>query len=199
MKPRTTPAPIFLRPEAGFTLIELVITIVIMGFVATIMIPFIQSITHSPDPMIRQQAIALGQALMDEILAKRWDEKTPLGGGPIRSGESGIGVTRAGQVLDGADPLTAIATEEGSRTNYDDIDDYHGWSKTDTFMDQTMSAFTMTGFTREVTVDYIPSNSPTIDQNTAPAGGTTDTKRIIVKVISPLSETFYFVAVMCNI
>ncbi|MCK5405450.1 MAG: prepilin-type N-terminal cleavage/methylation domain-containing protein [Desulfobulbaceae bacterium] len=187
-----------MNAESGFTLIELVITIVIMGFIATIMIPFIQSITHSPDPMIRQQAIALGQALMDEILAKRWDENTPLGGGPLNTGESSRGAAVATAVA-------SLINEGEARTAYDDIDDYNDPSMDviDTFSDQAGGAFTMTGFSRSVRVEYIPSNAATIDADTPSAvtsgNPTTDTKRIVVTVTSPLGEAFNFVAVECNI
>ena len=73
------------RPAAnqGFTLIEIIITIVILGAVAGILVPFFNAITHSPDPVIRERAISLGQAMMDEIMAKKWDANTPMGGGPI--------------------------------------------------------------------------------------------------------------------
>ena len=64
--------------QQGFTLIELILTIVILGFAALILIPLVESIIHSPDPMIRQKAVSFGQALMDEVISKRWDENTPI-------------------------------------------------------------------------------------------------------------------------
>ena len=76
------------QQNQGFTLIEIVITIVILGAVAGILVPFFNAIVHSPDPVIRERAISLGQSMMDEIMAKKWDENTPMGGGPICSGES---------------------------------------------------------------------------------------------------------------
>ena len=185
---------------AGFTLIELVMTILILGSVSLILIPFFNSITHSSDPIIRQRAVALGQAMMDEISGKRWDENTPVGGGPIVSGESTVGTSRGGTALAGTDPVTAIATEEGIRADYDDVDDYNDLKElTGTFYDQLGGTFTYTGYSRTVSVDYIASDSSPIDKNTPAAAGSTDSKRIVVTVTTPLQEIFTFVVVRCNI
>lgn len=190
----------------GFTLTELVLTIVILGTVSLILIPFVNSIIHSPDPMIRQRAVALGQALMDEIMAKRWDENTPVGAGPICSGESPSKGARPSLVdnctAPGARTASTIGTDTGetSRTNYDDVDDYNAMpEEVNTFHDQHGTAFTMTGYRRSAKVRYIASNQATIDQNTTAAGTTTDTKLIIVEVTSPNAETFHFVAAVANI
>lgn len=199
------------RPAAnrGFTLIEIVLTIVILGAVAGIMVPFLNAIVHSPDPVIRERAISLGQGMMDEIMAKRWDEKTPLGGGPICSGESSDKGTRHSLVDNCANPgaLTASAIgedpgEESKRTDYDDVDDYNGITETNSFKDQNDKTFNLPGYTRTIAVEYIPSSSDPITEN-LPATGSlvnpTDTKRVVVTITSPLGEKFYFVAVACNI
>lgn len=193
-------------PRCGFTLVELVLTIVILGAVSLILIPFVNSIIHSPDPMIRQRAVALGQALMDEIVAKRWDENTPIGAGPICSGESPSKGARPSLVdnciAPGARAASAIGADTGEtgRTLYDDVDDYNAMAEeVDTFHDQQGTAFSLPGYRRHATVRYIASALPTIDQNTTAAAATTDTKLIIVEVTSPADETFYFVAAVANI
>jgi MSHA pilin protein MshD len=180
-----------LRHDQGFTLIEIVITIILLGAVAGIMLPFFTSITHSPDPVLRERAISLGQAMMDEIMAKKWDENTPMGGGPLNTGESTRGTTS---------PAASLGTDGESRPDYNDVDDYHGHPIEDgTFKDQNDATFTMPGYKRQVEVRYIASFANPIDQSTSAAGGTTDTKLVVVTVTSPLGETFYFVAVACNI
>ena len=209
------------RRHTGFTLIELVLTIVLLGFVSLILIPFMQSITHSPDPMLRERAVALGQALMDEILAKRWDEYTPMGGGPIITGES---PTPSGTPGACGPPCTTpnnrlycfytcdhpsfpapgnASTTLGPegveiRANYDDVDDYNNFKETDTFQNQNGDVVAnLPGYSRSVKVWYIPSKTSQITKDTAAAAGTTDTKLIVVTVKSPL-ETFTLVAVSCN-
>lgn len=179
----------------GFTLIEIVITIVILGAVAGILVPFLTAITHSPDPVIRERAIALGQAMMDEIMAKRWDEITPMGGGPLRTNESARSATWS-------TPVATLGADAGeNRTTYDDVDDYRSMpAEIDNFTDQNGNTFSLPGYRRQVTVNYIASSSATIT-NTLPAASVnmTDTKRVVVTITSPLGEVFNFVAVACNI
>ncbi|MCX5875361.1 MAG: type II secretion system protein [Deltaproteobacteria bacterium] len=205
----------------GFTLIEIVITIVILGTVAGILVPFFNAIVHSPDPVIRERAISLGQAMMDEIMAKKWDKNTPMGGGPVITNETL------------ADDLTACTTPPTSctgnrlncficrnpgytpgtasdinpvynaagRVDFDAVDDYNGLVETNTFTDQNGQPTTLTDYKREVVVEYIPSSSDPITHD-LPVGSLvahTDTKRVVVTITSPLGEKFYFVAVACNI
>lgn len=189
----------------GFTLIELVMTMVILGFTLALIFPFFQAVTTSSDPIIRERTVSLGQALMDEILSKRWDENTPVGGGPICTGESGDGrgATVYGTGLDcSVSPLVAsVIGNDGavSRILYNDVDDYNSMAtETDTFVDQAGVSFTYQGFSRSAQVDYVASNLTSVDADTAGAGGTTDTKRIRVTVTNPLGEQFVFVSLVCN-
>ena len=179
----------------GFALIEIVITIIILGAVAGILVPFFNAIVHSPDPVLRERAISLGQSMMDEIMTKRWDENTPMGGGPLRTNESTRGATWA-------TPVANLGADVGEdRTTYDDVDDYRNMPpETDNFTDQNGTAFNLPSYQRQVTVDYIASSSVTIT-DTLPTVSTdrTDTKRVVVTITSPLGEIFNFVAVACNI
>lgn len=184
------------KPAAsrGFTLIEIVITIVILGAVAGIMVPFFNAIVRSPDPVIRERAISLGQAMMDEIMAKRWDENTPMGGGPINTAESARGAAAPAAALgpDGAPAETRI--------NFDDVDDYNSSNEVNNFRDQDNALFVLAGYRRQVSVCYIPSTTNPIDENPAScSGAATDTKRVVVTITSPLGEVFNFIAVACNI
>ncbi len=198
----------------GFTLVELVFTIIILSFTSLMLIPFFQAISHSPDPMLRQRAVALGQAMMDEIMAKKWDANSPNGGSPpICTAESLDNTARpslnATCVHSGASCTTPpCASEIGSdgvvnRSLWDDVDDYHSFTETDTFSDQAGSTVSLNGYSRTVTVTYVPSNSdPVTVSNPVGSNGqggtTTDSKRIVVSVSSPLNETFEFVTVVCN-
>ncbi len=193
--------------KGGFTLIELVVTIVILGFSLAMMAPFFQAIEHSPDPIVRDRTVSLAQALMDEILSTRWDENTPAGGGPICSGESGAGGRGAsvyGAPLDCNNPGGRVASAIGadgatSRLAYDDVDDYNAMAmESDTFYDSAGVAFVYKGYTRSVQVDYVASGSGVVDGNTPSATGTTDTKRIRVRVTNPLGENYVLVALSCN-
>ena len=177
----------------GFTLIEIVITIVILGAVAGILVPFFNAIVHSPDPEIRERAISLGQAMMDEIMAKRWDKNSPMGGGPICTGESPSQVVRPTLIdacVTPATPLAGLGPDGAeTRVDVDDVDDYDGLDEpvTGNFHDQNGVAFSLPGYRRQVSVCYIASNTDPIDNTPAAClATTTDTKRVVVTITSPL-------------
>ena len=181
-----------LSPD-GFSLLELVMTIVILSFLALILLPLFRSVTAGGDPVIRARGVALGQALMDEIINKKWDEATPMGGGPLNTTESSRGSAAAG----------AIGPEPGeTRPDYDDVDDYDGLFEQNSFRDQNNTAFTLNGYSRRAQVTYIPSNT-TVITATSPAGTrtaatATDTKRVVVTVTMPNNESFSLVSLKCN-
>lgn len=191
----------------GFSLIELVITIVILGFTLTLLVPFFQAIEHSSDPIVRERTVALGQSIMDEVLSRRWDENTRVGGGPICSGESGgggRGLSSYGAPLScphaSLNASGALSPDGGeNRQSYDDLDDYNSLVEADNFLDQAGVGFTYSGYSRSVAIDYILSNSASVTAVTASAGTTTDTKRVRVTVTNPLGEQFVFVALACNL
>jgi len=55
--------------QTGVTLIELIVSVVIIGVAATgILMVFTQTVRHSADPVLREQAVAIAQSYMDEIL-----------------------------------------------------------------------------------------------------------------------------------
>lgn len=202
------PAPLAVQP--GFTLIELLMTIVILGFTSVILVPFFYSITKSPDPVIRERGVALGQAMMDEMLAKKWDENTPLGGGPLITGETpAAGPRLTGYITNhpsySAGNASTLGLDGGEivgdRTNWDDVDDYDNLLETNNFEDQNDNPFTLKGYSRQVAVGYINSTTNPITAGTAflAAGTTTDTKLIKVTVTTPTNERLAFVAVVCNL
>lgn len=65
---KTDPHPFRQR---GVTLVELVMAVVIISIAVTgVLLAYVQAVTHSADPMINAQALAIAEAYMDEILAK---------------------------------------------------------------------------------------------------------------------------------
>lgn len=216
------------KASPGFTLIEIVLTIILLGAVAGILVPFFTAITHSPDPVIRERAISLGQAMMDEIMAKRWDENTPVGGGPVVTGEtpaaSGTVCTPTPYSCTGNRLYCFVCRNPGytpgvasslgldagdaaldptDRSDWDDVDDYNYLNthpEINDFTDQNWKGFSLTGYRRQVRVRYIKIDGNPITDATDNAGtDITDTKLVVVTITSPLGETFNFVAVACNI
>lgn len=61
--------------SSGFTLIEFVIAIVLIGIGAAILTSFVTPTASSADPMLQAQARAIATGYMDEILLRRHDEE----------------------------------------------------------------------------------------------------------------------------
>ncbi|MCG3112479.1 MAG: type II secretion system GspH family protein [Candidatus Manganitrophus sp. SB1] len=57
--------------ERGFTLIEIVVFIVVLGFLGGVLIPFTVSLRGSSQPTSTQQALALAQAELEQAVAQR--------------------------------------------------------------------------------------------------------------------------------
>ncbi len=100
------------RPaQRGVTLIELVVSIVILSVAATgILMVMTQTILSSADPMLREQATAIAQSYMEEILTQ---PLTDPDGGEVNGPESGE-----------------------SRSTYDDVWDYQGLNNSSGALDQ---------------------------------------------------------------
>ncbi|NOY72774.1 MAG: type II secretion system protein [Gammaproteobacteria bacterium] len=103
--------------QHGFTLIETIIVIVLVGtMMAGMSALFVSGIEDSHRPYLRQRALAVSTAMMDEILHKRWNENSPLGGGCVNTGST---------CTSNVTMMTSIGAETGeARADYDDIDDY---------------------------------------------------------------------------
>ena len=57
--------------QAGVNLLELIIAIVVISIATTgVLLVYAQVVRHSADPMIQQQALAVAEAYLDEILAR---------------------------------------------------------------------------------------------------------------------------------
>ncbi len=172
-------------------MIELIITIVIISLGAGVLYSYIAAVTRSPEPVVRQTAIMLGRGLMEEIVSKRWDENTPVGGGVICTTETTTGCVSS---------ASPIGAEEGSRSDWDDVDDYDGLTEQNNFTGQDGCVTTINGASRSVDISYIPSSSTTVTA-TSPPGSTssaTDIKRIVVTITTPAGETFQFVTLRSN-
>lgn len=93
------------RRQQGVNLIELVVSIVVISIAVTgVLLVFTQTIRFSADPMIEQQAAAIAEGYMDEILARPVDD--PNGG---ETGGAEAGEVRA--TFDDVKDYSSIGTE----------------------------------------------------------------------------------------
>ncbi len=92
-----------MRREAAFTLIEIIVTIVVIAIAATALLSFFSgAVRGSAEPVIQQQATTIAEAYLEEIMQKAFDDPTDP--------EQGVASTEAGEV---------------SRALFDDVQDYN--------------------------------------------------------------------------
>lgn len=204
--------------QRAFTLIETVIFILVLAVGLTGIVSL--STTASRDsalPMIRERALIIAHAYMDEIISKRWDENTPVGGGCVDtdgdlatpgdsctaycSALSDVQCSRSKCNLVGpadcqaADIVSGnlnLGPEEGAgnRAIWDDIDDYNGYVSTPP---ETITAAAIPGYG-----DYTATvlvTQPAAAWHGIPAA---DVRRIAVTVAGPQGEALVLVSYRVN-
>jgi MSHA pilin protein MshD len=73
------------RPAAGFTLVEVIVAIAIIAVaVGGVMLVFVVALTHSADPQQQQQAVAIAEGYLDEILSRAYDDPDGTDAGETR-------------------------------------------------------------------------------------------------------------------
>ncbi|SEB00507.1 type IV pilus modification PilV family protein [Alkalimonas amylolytica] len=108
--------------QRGVTLIELVIGITVLAVALTLITAVLSPLfVRSTDPWHQVRASELGHSLMNEILARAFDEQSDRSGGLLRCDELALG----------AEPCTAEANfgPDGAETRlwFNDVDDFDGF------------------------------------------------------------------------
>lgn len=104
--------------DSGFTLVEVIMGIVVMAIAVTFLISVLApQARNSVRPVMEVKAAELAQTLMNEILAKSYDENSDHDGSRWRCDET-IVVT--------INPCTTVIGPETGETrqHFDDVDDY---------------------------------------------------------------------------
>lgn len=153
----------FSRSHAGVTLIELVISIVVISIaLVAVLNSFSFSVSQSADPLWRNKSLKLAQLYLDEILARSYDESTPVGGLPPVASPSCAG----------------LGPEGGeTRATYDDVDDYNG-------IDDAPPV-SLIGAIDSSYGNYRVQVSVGCDGSSVAASGNSHAKKIIVQVTPP--------------
>lgn len=173
-------------PQQGFTLIEIIVGIVTLGIslvlLSVIIFPQAQ---RSAEPILQARAATLGQALLDEIMGKSFDENSNRSGGQLRCDEVG------------ADACTLpdnLGPDGETRDNFNDVDDYHqlevNFPQLEDALGETLAA-RYSGF--EFAVDVCYSNSLGECETAV-----TSYKRVEVTITTPVGQDFQFSAIRGN-
>lgn len=113
--------------QRGFTLIETIIGIVVLSISFAILTSLIYPLSEQSAEQVHQvRAAELGQSMINEILAKAFDENSDMSGGLYRCGDD-INNDGAINAVDGERACSAGGgnEESGDRALFDDVDDYN--------------------------------------------------------------------------
>jgi prepilin-type N-terminal cleavage/methylation domain-containing protein len=145
--------------QGGFTLIETLVAALIVALLATALQSAGRTILATDRAAEESARVTeLGLGLLAEIAALPFDDpQAPLAGLGPESGEWGGGIT--------------------TRALFDDVDDYTVWDGSQALQAKDGAALTMPGYTRAVTIVYVPAGDLG-----GVSGSATSTKRITVTV-----------------
>lgn len=113
--------------QRGLTLIELIMFIVIVGVALAGVLTVLNHTTqHSADPMIRKQALAIAEALLEEVMLQpfTWCD-TDDSAAATATSYGGCGTPENNLAPDGAEPTNGDLRGTGL-TPWDNVNDYHG-------------------------------------------------------------------------
>ncbi|KFZ28993.1 hypothetical protein IDAT_04770 [Pseudidiomarina atlantica] len=170
----------------GFSLIELIIGIVTLAIALVLVFTLLYpQAFRSAEPVLQLRAATLGQALLDEIIAKSFDEQSNRSGGLVRcDGVSGPACTDAAN----------FGPDAETRDTFDDVDDYHQLQVTFPALataEGDSLAARYPGFGFAVSVCYS-------DALGVCGVGRSAFKRVLVTTVTPLGQNFEFSVVKGN-
>lgn len=109
-----------LRPSKvvkGFTLIEIIVGIVVLAVALVVITSALGPLyQRSADPWHQVRAAELGHSLLNEIMARSFDENSDRAGGEFRCGELNAAACT---------PCDALGNEGESRSGFNDVDDFN--------------------------------------------------------------------------
>jgi MSHA pilin protein MshD len=138
------------RRSRGFTMIELIVFIIIVGIaVAGVLGVLTYSTSHSADPLRRKQALALAEALLEEVELAQFTYCEPSAPGA----ESATSPASCGSYAEG------MGAEAGETRPYDNVNDYYVLTgkpfndkATGQLLDAAGNPFPLTGYSASLAV-----------------------------------------------
>jgi len=110
--------------ERGLSLIELLVFIVVVGIAVTgVLSVYSLNARSSADPMVRKQALAIAESLLEEVLAKPYTYCDPDDAN-VETASSPAGCATIPEVMG----PEAGETRYANLTPFDNVNDYNGFS-----------------------------------------------------------------------
>lgn len=141
----------------GFTLLETILVVVVVAVFATVLLSALHQVSA---PASRQQALRSASLVADETMRE------------IRS-----------KAFEDPQTPATFGPEEAARRDYDDVDDYDGWTRSPPETIEGIPLPRYDGY--RVTVTVVNVTDADLNPSTPPPDGSTDFKRISVVVSSP--------------
>jgi len=133
------------RRSSGFTLVEMIVSMVIISVVIAGLVPLVGLVKNSADPMITKQAESIAEALMDEVRLAGFTWCDP----------ADANFATAGSAAGCATVAEGMGLEAGNVRPYDNVNDYHVFCATPmaTITNMTGTAdVEFTGFTAKICI-----------------------------------------------
>lgn len=193
--------------QAGFTLIEVIVGIVVLAIALTLITAVLGPLSQkSTEPWHQVRAAELGHSFLNEVMARSFDENSDRSGGTYRcdaTSEPGAiacttPVLNNGQYRFPKDPLGCIGASCESRDNFDDVDDFDGFTATGDAITNILG-LNLTGLYNgyQVAIDVVYDGD--FDNNPNEGGAAERlAKRITVTVTTPDGQQFRFAAYRSN-
>ncbi|MHB1092095.1 type II secretion system protein [Thiobacillus sp.] len=143
--------------ERGLSLIELLVFIVVVGIAVTgVLSVYSLNARSSADPMVRKQALAVAESLLEEVLAKPYTYCDPDDANVETAQNASVGPLGCATTPEGMGP-EAGETRTANLTPYDNVNDYNNFQMTSGIDDLSGNAVPgLTGYTASVQVQPPP-------------------------------------------
>lgn len=156
------------RNQRGLTLIELIVFIVIVSVALAGVLTVLNHTTrYSADPMVRKQALAIAEALLEEVMLQPFTWCDPDdANAPTATGYAGCTVAE--------NTLAAEAGEaRGSATPFDNVNDYNGLTTTTNIAGGGSAAYAATVTVAQSSLNGIAVDASLLITVTVTAGAET--------------------------
>jgi MSHA pilin protein MshD len=163
----------------GFTFVELIVFIVIVGVALAGVLTVLNHTTrHSSDPLLRKQALAIAEALLEEVTLQpfTWcDPDDPAAASATSTASCSAGlVENMGPETATGEPTTANGHLRGSGPNpWDNVNDYNGLTTTTNIANSGVAPFAATVSVVQNSLNGIPAAASLLVTVSVTAGSET--------------------------